>query len=378
MARDSEYQFIVTDVSELEAVITEAYERITGNSLLPASREKLFVKWVTNIITHERVLNNYTGNQNIPSRAEGENLDALGELLYEVERPMAKAAVCTERFYISAPQKTVVLIPKGTRVSDTNGMLVWETTKEDFIPIGAAYVDIPIQCQTEGETGNGFTRGQLSKLIDSYNFADKCENIQITDGGADRADDDEYYELMRDGMDAFSCAGAMGSYIYFAKNVSTEIGDVVANSHAPGCVDIYVLMKDGSFASETMKEEVLKACSADEVRPLTDFVAVHDPNEVNYDIELTFYLQSQLQRTPEDIAANVGIAIQQYIAWQGGKLGRDIDPSELIYRIKQTGVKRVEVKLPVFTALRNGKDGLAPQAAVVNDIRIVNGGIEDE
>ena len=50
------------------------------------------------------------------------------------------------------------------------------------------------------------------------------------------------HELMRASMDAYSCAGARGGYIYWAKQVSTEIVDVVANSPVPGEVKIYVLM----------------------------------------------------------------------------------------------------------------------------------------
>ena len=57
-----------------------AIEEITGRSVLPADLEKLYIQWVKAAILQERVLNNYTGNQNIPSRAEGENLDALAEL----------------------------------------------------------------------------------------------------------------------------------------------------------------------------------------------------------------------------------------------------------------------------------------------------------
>ncbi len=113
MARDNEFQFIATNVEELEAQLTAAYEQITQTSVHPASPEKLFIQWIVAILLHERILNNYTGNQNIPSRAEGKNLDALGELFFMGERPQAQAATCTERFFISQAQQTAILIPKG-------------------------------------------------------------------------------------------------------------------------------------------------------------------------------------------------------------------------------------------------------------------------
>ena len=68
---------------------------------------------------------------------------------------------------------------------------------------------------------------------------------------------------------------------YFAKQVSTEIADVLAASPTPGVVKLYVLMGDGELANEEIKNKVLAACSADEVRPLTDRVFVEDAEVVS-------------------------------------------------------------------------------------------------
>ena len=106
MSRNTQYQFISTDTNALVSALVSGYEKITGVSVQPASPEKLFIQWVADIIIQERVQNNYTGNQNIPSRASGENLDALGELFYVSERPTAQPAVCNERFYISEARAT--------------------------------------------------------------------------------------------------------------------------------------------------------------------------------------------------------------------------------------------------------------------------------
>ena len=71
MARNTEYQFVPTDAGEVVSLLTALYEQITGATVRPASPEKLFIQYMANIIVQERVLNNYTGNQNVPSRAEG-------------------------------------------------------------------------------------------------------------------------------------------------------------------------------------------------------------------------------------------------------------------------------------------------------------------
>lgn len=162
--RNPEYKFVDTKAEDIEARLVQGYERITGKTCYPASPERVFVQWVASIITHERVLNNYTGNQNIPSRADSENLDALAELLYIRERPKAQAAGCTQRFYISEPQLSAILVPKGTRITNSGG-LIWETVEDVYVPIGETFADAQMRCQTLGVTGNGYTPGQLDTFI---------------------------------------------------------------------------------------------------------------------------------------------------------------------------------------------------------------------
>lgn len=71
MSRNAEYQFVPTDTSTIEALLVALCEKLTGATIQPGSPDRLLIQWVSNIIVQERVMNNYTGNQNIPSRAEG-------------------------------------------------------------------------------------------------------------------------------------------------------------------------------------------------------------------------------------------------------------------------------------------------------------------
>ena len=378
MSRNTEHQFIPTDTDSIISIAVAMYETLTGTVVHPASPEMQFIRWVCNIIIQERVLNNYTGNQNIPSRAEGENLDALAELTYLRERPDSKAATCKMLFSISEVQDTAILIPAGTRITDANGTLTWETIEDVYVPIGETSVETQARCQTVGVIGNGYVVGQINALVDVYDYYSECKNVTASEGGADRATDDEYYELMRASMDAFSCAGARGGYIYWAKQVSTEIVDVVANSPVPGEVKIYVLMEGGALAGEEMKNKVLAACSEDTKRPLTDHVFVEDAEVVPFDINFTYYLQTGRTKSAAEVAAAVNEAVEQYKAWQCGKLGRDINPDELREYLYHTGIKRIELTAPAFTALRDGRDKKVPQVAKVGTITITNGGYEDE
>ena len=378
MSRNTEHQFILTDTDSIISIAVAMYETLTGTVVHPASPEMQFIRWVCNIIIQERVLNNYTGNQNIPSRAEGKNLDALAELTYLRERPDSKAATCKMLFSISEAQDTAILIPAGTRITDANGTLTWETIEDIYVPIGETSVETQARCQTVGVTGNGYAAGQINALVDLYDYYSKCKNITASEGGADRATDDEYYELIRASMDAFSCAGARGGYIYWAKQVSTEIVDVMANSPLPGEVKIYVLMEGGTLAGEEMKSKVLAACSEDTKRPLTDHVCVEDAEVVPFDINFTYYLQTGRTKSAAEVAAAVNEAVEQYKEWQCAKLGRDINPDELREYLYHTGIKRIELISPTFTALRDGRDKKVPQVARVGTITITNGGYEDE
>ena len=182
---------------------------------------------------------------------------------------------------------------------------------------------------------------------------------------------------MRASMDAYSCAGARGSYEYFARQVSTEIGDVLANSPTPGVVKLYVLMEDGTLAGEEIKSAVLAACSADEVRPLTDQVFVEDAEPVEYNIDFTYYTRTGNGKPVAEIQAAVKMAVEEYVGWQCARLGRDINPDELRERLYHTGVKRIELREPGFTVLRSDNRSV-PQVARAGSVTITNGGSEDE
>ena len=380
MSRNTLYKFVPTDPEEVVTELIALYEAIFETTVQPASPERLFIQYIAAAFIQERVQSNYTGNQNIPNRAEGKNLDALTELTYSKERPAAKAATCTMRFSISEAQKSAVLIPAGTRITDASKTLIGETLEDNYIPIGETHIDVErVTCQTAGTAGNGYTPGQINKLVDVYDFYTSCKNITTSAGGSNAPSDDEYYELMRSSMDAYSTAGATGSYIYWAKQVSTEIKDVAAVSPTPGVVKLYVLMGDGELADEEMNAKVLSECSADERRPLTDWVFVEDAETVPYEIAFTYYTQSDAGINAADLSAALEKTVEDFVSWQCEKLGRDINPSHLIGELMKTGVKRVELTVPVFTKLHDGSDKTVPQLAALQGMpTIINGGYENE
>lgn len=252
--------------------------------------------------------------------------------------------------------------------------LVWETVEDIYVNAGETYADVIIQCQTTGTAGNGYVAGQINTIVDLFAYFQSCANLNESDGGGDKASDEEFYELLRLSMDAYSTAGARGSYVYWAMQVDTKIADVIAASPTPGVVKLYILMNDGTIATEEIKGKVLAACSADDRRPLTDFVSVDDPEKVEYNVDLTYYIQSDAEASAEELALAVEEKVKKFTDWQSAKLGRDINPSRLISLLMETGIKRVELKEPAFTSLRDGSGTEAPQVAVLGTVTIKSGG----
>lgn len=365
-------------------------KQIVGHSAQPSSPERIFIAWVASIILQERVYLNHAGNQNIPSRAEGANLDALGELFYQHTRPAATSSTVTMRFNISEAQTSAVLIPKGTRVSNGQNMF-WATVEDRYIAAGQTHGDVTAECMTAGTAGNGYLAGQIATIVDVFDYYTSCTNLTESGGGSDAPTDDEFYEQLRQSEDNYSTAGPKGGYIAKAKAVSNDIADVLPNSPTPGEVRIYVLMEDGTIAGQEVKNAVLAACNADETRPLTDHVLVEDPETVEYDIDTTYYL-NRGGPSAADVQSEVNAAVDAYVKWQAGKLGRDINPSELTRRMMVNGVKRVVIRSPVYTELRSGNvatdasgrvaladlTDTVPQVGKLRGRTVTSGGYEDE
>ena len=376
--RNPDYQFIQTSADQIIAELTSKYEELTNTTVHPSSPVKLFLSWCAAAIVQIYQNINYAANQNLPSRAEGANLDALAELFFMKKRPDPTPAYVTVRFTISEAQSTTITIPQGTRVTNGAGDPIFETTAEGVITIGSTYVDVLCVCQEAGTVGNGYTAGQLTELIDVFPYYSSVSNTTTSDGGSDSPDDDEFYNLLVASQNAWSAAGPIGAYKYFAKSVSSDIADVVVNSPDPGEVAIYALMNDGTKASSTIKALIEAACNNDEVRPLTDTVSAEDPTEVSYDITLTYYMSTESDMSSAEITAAVNEAINEYKLWQSGRLGRDINPSKLIQMIVEAGAKRVVLTAPAYAHLSDGSDGSAPDLAKVGTVTVTNGGYEDE
>ena len=371
-------EFLETDTETIESNMIALYEEFVKQSgrrdykVYPASPERLFIAWCAAIIVQQRVLINETAKKNVPRYAKGEYLDSLAELFKDIERLPATPAVAKFRCYISAAQNQSVIVPQGTRIT-FDGEITFETTEELEIKAGETYGEVNGKCQTAGVVGNDLAPGQVKEIVDVYDYYLKAENVTKTEGGAGEEDDASYYERMRESMESFSTAGPINGYIYHTKSVSTAIADVAATSPEAGVVDIRVLLQGGEQPTKAVLEEIEEALNASDVRPLTDVVTVSMPEEDPFEIDLTYYINRNSQASTSITDREARAAVEEYIKWQTGKMGRDINPSYLTQLIMAAGVKRVEVRKPTFQVVEE-----THVARIVRDtMKVLNGGVEN-
>ncbi len=349
----ADIDFVDTDVETLLAALIGDYEKEyaveTGQSKTLAQGDPiriLLYAEAARIYAMMQSVNN-AAKQNLLKYASGNYLDQLAARV-EVTREEARAATAQVRFELSAAQKSAVSIPSGTRVAA--GGVYFATTEYKEIPVGTTFVDIPVTCTQTGIIGNGYAEGQINILVDPLEYIAGVANTDTSAGGADREDDDSLRERVYLRPESFSVAGPSGAYEYFVKEYDSSIADVVITSLAPGTVNIYFILEDGT-TPESTRTNLQEYLSDENIRPLTDTVMVSAPERVNYNIDLSYYINESDSDIAGTIRSAVETAIEDYITWQRAKIGRDINPGYLQHLIYKAGAKRVVINSPAFTKL---------------------------
>lgn len=341
--------FLETNPDTIQNEIITAYESLSGKKLYPADPVRLFLLTLANLIIQQRVLMNMTAKQNLLRYASGSMLDHLGTRVETIRMP-AQPAKATVRFTLSAPQQTTVYIPVGTRVSP-DGSLFFAATAQGQIASGSTYADIVCTCTQAGTAGNGFIPGQINLIVDPLPYLDHVTNTTTSAGGLDVEADDHYRDRIYEAPESFSVAGPEGAYIFWAKAADPGIIDVAVDSPSPGVVDIRPLMTGGAVPDQSVLDAVLAKCSDKRVRPLTDHVQTNAPGQITFSVNVSYWIAKEDEANVVAIQAGVNAAVEDYKLWQKSKLGRDINPSELIRRMTNAGAKRVTVTQPVFTTV---------------------------
>lgn len=351
--------FADRDPQVLTAAIIAEYEALIGRKLFPAQLERLLANLQAYRETGVRVAVQYTGEQNLVSFAQGNHLDYLGEML-NCTRLAASPARCTLRFTLREVPIYSVAIPKGTTVSAGRqaGQIHWLTQQSAIVhgsteggpahldTQGQPYVDVVAEANTYGTTGNGFEPGEVSILVtDPFPFFHSVANIDQTRQGAPIEDDDRYRRRLLLAPEGFA-GGSVEAYQYRALSTNPAIVDVSCHQTTPGHLIVSVLMRDGKPSQDTLSQ-VAKALKPDKRRPLTDWVTVAAPVEVDVSINITVTPFVGWDASGVELRART--ALHQFIAERLPKLGVDIVPSQIIAQVGDLpGVYRVEVHSPTY------------------------------
>lgn len=216
--------------------------------------------------------------------------------------------------------------------------------------------------------------------------------------------DDDFRYRIQLSLEGLSTAGPEGAYIFHALSASGQVLDASATSFPPddikqivynvlashsasaplladmqaaldsakwpGDVEITVLSREADgTASGELVDMVEASLSAENVRPLTDFVQVQGAAIVHYQVEATLYFYAGPDRTV--IMQTAQAAIEAYVSGKH-RLGLDVTMSGIYAALHQPGVQRVDLASPTANLLINRQ-----QASYCTAITLTDGGLDE-
>ena len=359
-------------MGEMVADFTNKYTELTGKKITLAKADpNRMILYAAALQIYQGFVNiDKAGKMNYLKYTSGDYLDNLCALK-GIKRSQGSAAQTMLRFALSAEQNSVITIPMGTRATDGNENYFY-TTEVAEVPIGEMTADVPAESASVGTEANDIEIGEIKTLVDYIPYVESVSNITKTQGGSGVEDDDALKERFYLAPSGYSVAGSEAAYEYWTKAYNTGITDVRVTSPEPCVVKIYVLLEGGKIPEELFLSELENYLADENIRPLTDQVSVCAPERRMYNVSLRYYVTRSNASNAVSIQSKVEQAIENYIAWQCEKIGRDINPDMLVQNIIAAGAKRVEISEPIYQAIR------ASAIAQMADKTVIYGGIEDD
>lgn len=326
---------------------TDEYQKITGQgvALSDADPVRLVLLAFAQHFYQGLQYVDWAGKKNLLKYSYGTALDNLAATK-GIKRNPASYAETVLQFSMQNVRASATGIPAGTRVSNLAGVY-FLTSSYVEIPAGETSVNVQAVAVDAGAVSNDLPVGSVNQIVDPVPYIYEVKNITTSTGGADEESDDKLTERVFLYPASFSTAGAEAAYIYWAKTFRADVSDVNAYSPEAGKVTVLFMLNSGTPNAEDVAG-MMEHLSARTVRPLTDQVTVQAPAPVNYNINLTYYIDSEDSAKAISIQTAVTQAVAEYKAWQR-IIGRDINPSQLIRKIMDAGAKRVAVTAPVYT-----------------------------
>ena len=342
----SDINFVNVDAQQITSELINDFESYTGEILYAGDARRIFLQGFAYVFVNLLNSINVTGRSNLLRYSFNESLDALGEL-YGTPRLPAQKATTVIRFNMSEAQSGNITIPAGTRITP-DGNMFFSTDLALVIAAGTTFGEVNATALVEGEQYNGFTPGQINKLVDGNAYVASVMNITTSTSGANVESDDAYRERLRASPYSFSTAGPLQAYEYWARNASPDVGDVSVTSPSAGLITIYVLKKGGVIPEQgdSVLESVNSACNDKSRRPLTDNVTILPASAQTTAITVEYYISPDNSANSAIIQSAVINAVNEYKVWQTAKIGRTINPDEMRKLMLNAGASRVDITSP--------------------------------
>ena len=383
-------EFITTDSNVIFDEIITSLEASVSEPLYPGDERRIFGEALVPLFVGMYNAMNDAARQKMLRYARGDVLDALGERV-GVERIPPTEATTTLRFTLAAAVGENVIIPEGTRATSdssryfaTTGAAVLTMTaggadEEDDDSLRERIRVAPSKLSTAGPV-NGYKYWAMSADSSIADVTVKSEQetiertLTVTDGKAYKGGSRLILSTLKvyktDDTEAAETTDYTADYADDLLTITIVEGGILENEDSikiriddtgDGVVKIYPICEGGAIPDAAVLAKVLAACSAGEVRPLTDSVVVEAPTVQQYDIVLKYYTTAAEESACISTIEGEGGAIDQYNEWQSAALGRSINPDKLRALIlapsgdEAVGATRVEIISPVFTALGDTK-----------------------
>lgn len=354
----------------LEAAYGAEMEKLGESGVLAAADPFKLIIMGLSALSYQMVqLINVKGKQNFLRYATGAYLDQLATFK-KITRKGPTSAEVTMRFSMTSVRNSATPIPAGTRVSTENGIYFMVKSYAE-IPIGEQSIECTAIALAPGSKQNGIAAGLINRIVDPLPYIAAVVNVDASEGGTDTESDEDLTRRVYLAPSGYSVAGPSEAYEYFARSFRGDVSDVQVTSPAPCEVEIIFLLEGGVLPDEHTREEMLAYLSDETIRPLADKLTIAVPEEVEYSIQLTYYIAKSKESQALNIQSAVNTAVEAYKKWQR-QLGRDINPTELIARIRNAGAKRAAVVAPEYLAVE-GK-----QLPKLSSAQVTYGGLEDD
>lgn len=380
--------FVKTNPDEIFNNVLSIIETELGETLAEGDERKLFIRSLMPIIVAINNDINDTANQNLLEFARDEKLDVIATDYHDTERLKATESICDGVAKLTEPQEKDIPIYADTKVTP-DGIAMFKVKEEVIIKAGEIETEVKLISTSTGKKYNGYEPGSINKIVDPIPYVSQIYNTEKSNSGSDIEDDSSYRERARLELESESTAGPRGAYEYFAYSADNSISSVKVLSPSAGTVKIIATVDDGEIPNKDILNKISNKCSARDVRPLTDNVITGVPEIVNYDIELTYYLDKNLptyegkwrkaiEGTKLDFKDG---AIRDFILWQQDDIGKSVNQDELRYKIQDaasytvddkriSGVRRIILTNPLNVEITE------EQLAKANNIIVTYGGME--